>query len=133
MDTGDPISYLVLEPGTPVYAADETQIGTVHEVLADAGEDVFDGIVVDTAGGRRFADADQCDRLYERAAILKLSADEARSLPEHTPGPAVIAVGADDLSKSNLKTDVRAERNAAGVWKSSIGDVVRGWFGRRPR
>jgi len=45
MDLGDPISYLTLSEGTPVFAAGGARIGVVEHVLADANADVFDGLV----------------------------------------------------------------------------------------
>ncbi len=47
MDAGAPISYEVLEAGTPVYSSDGRPIGTVTHVLAVPEEDVFDGIVIE--------------------------------------------------------------------------------------
>jgi hypothetical protein len=131
VDTGDPVSYLTCAPGTPVYAADEIAIGKVKHVLADEREDVFDGIVVETDDGDRFADADQVDRIYERAVVLKLSAEAARSLPAPTPNPAVVEVGADDFAKDSMRSDVRTERKAGKVWLSSVGDWFRGLRRRR--
>src|SRR5918911_4385207 len=93
LDPGQPISYEALEPGTPVYSSDGAQIGTVAHVLAVEDEDVFDGIVIDEhrgPGGLRFADADDIDRIYERAVMLKLDREAAAQLPEPTANPAVI-------------------------------------------
>ncbi len=95
METGAPISYEVLEAGTPVYSADGQQVGTVAHVLAVEEEDVFDGIVISgEAGtlhhGHRFADADDVDRIYERAVMLKLDAAACLQLPRPTANPAVI-------------------------------------------
>jgi hypothetical protein len=36
VDEGLPESWMVLSPGTPVFASDGTRIGEVKEVLADA-------------------------------------------------------------------------------------------------
>jgi hypothetical protein len=129
-DTGDPVSYFTCAPGTPVYAADETAIGKVKSVLADESEDVFDGIVVETDDGDRFVDADEVDRLYERAVVLKLSAEAARALPEPTANPAVVEVGAGDFAKDSMRSGMRTEREAGKVWLSSVGDWFRG-LGRR--
>jgi hypothetical protein len=93
---GSPIAYLVLERGTPVRAAGREQIGTVEHVLFVPEEDVFDGIVVQTAGGLRFVDADAVDRIYERCVLTTLSAEEARSLPAPEDGPAVYDVDPSD-------------------------------------
>lgn len=59
MTTGDPISYQALERDTAVVTADGHQFGKVDHVLAEADEDLFDGIVVSTDDGVRFVDADQ--------------------------------------------------------------------------
>lgn len=130
METGEPISYLALAQDTPVYCADATPVGKVKRVLADEEHDVFDGIVVETDDGDRFVDAEQVDRLYERAAVLKLSSAEARTLPEPTPNPATIEIDADDLAKDSVRSTARTERQAGRVWLSAIGDWFRG-LGRR--
>lgn len=93
-DAGDPISYEVLAKGTPVLSSDGEVIGRVVHVLADEKEDVFDGIVIDEApdrlGGHRFADADDVDRIYERAVVLKLDAQASKQLHRPQPNPAVM-------------------------------------------
>ena len=130
METGEPISYLALAEGTPVYSRDKTPVGKVKRVLADEEHDVFDGIVVDTDDGDRFVDAEQVDRLYEQAAVLRLSSSEARSLPEPTANPAAVEVDPDDLATDSLRSTARTEREAGRVWLSAIGDWFRG-LGRR--
>ena len=47
-DDGVAIAYDVLRRGTPVVDKDGSQVGTVHEVLDNAREHIFDGIVVST-------------------------------------------------------------------------------------
>ncbi len=88
-DCGSPIAYLVLEPGTAVYASDHSRIGKVEHVLFVPEEDVFDGIVVETGDGPRFVDATDIDRIYERCVITALTAEQARALPPPEPGPPV--------------------------------------------
>jgi hypothetical protein len=88
-DCGSPISYLVLERGTAVYASDHTLIGKVEHVLFVPEEDVFDGIVVETGDGPRFVDAPDVDRMYERCVITTLTVEQARALPPPEPGPPV--------------------------------------------
>jgi Mrp family chromosome partitioning ATPase len=86
-DDGHAIGYKVLARGTPVRSADGVQIGTVRRVLDNAREHIFDGIVVDTPEGRRFVDAPEVARIFERAVVLTISADEASRLAE--PGSVV--------------------------------------------
>jgi hypothetical protein len=83
---GEPVSYLALAPRTPVYADGWVAVGRVREVLSDQALDVFDGIIIRTHHGDRFVDADQIDSLYERAVLLKLSAEECGALPRPRPG-----------------------------------------------
>ncbi len=87
-DDGDAIGYQVLRRGTAVRAADGEPVGTVRRVLDNAREHIFDGIVVDTPDGRRFVDAPEVARIYERAVVLTITADEARALP---PQPSAVA------------------------------------------
>lgn len=93
MDLGPPISYEVLEAGTPVYSSDEQPVGTVAHVLAVEDEDVFDGVVISEhmgSGGHRFADADDIAAIYEHGMVLKLDQAAAANLPEPTANPAVM-------------------------------------------
>ncbi|MBB4660836.1 PRC-barrel domain-containing protein [Conexibacter arvalis] len=106
-DLGDPIAYLVLQPGTDVYDAAGERVGRVEHVLFDDRTDVFDGIVVDTRagpGGLRFADADQVDELYERGVVLKVAAS---ALHDPEPGPGVIDADAADGDASPLTEKLR--------------------------
>jgi hypothetical protein len=89
VDCGDPISYLVLEPGTPVYAADESQIGTVVKALYVEAEDVFDGIVISTAGGERFVDAPDCAGIFQRCVHTTLTPEQAKALQPPAAAPPV--------------------------------------------
>jgi len=81
-DDGHAIGYKVLRRGTPVRSADGVEIGTVRRVQDNAREHIFDGIVIDTRDGRRFVDAPEVARIFERAVVLTITADEARALPE---------------------------------------------------
>ncbi len=83
-DLGTPGSYISLERRTPVFSSDGEEVGRVEEVLADAGADVFDGLVVATGAlgrERRFVEAAQVEEIFERGVVLKLDAAQARGLP----------------------------------------------------
>jgi hypothetical protein len=96
-DLGDPISYIVLSEGAPVYTRDGTRVGTVKRVLAVLDEDLFDGLLLDTDEGLRFVDAPNVDEIYERGVVLALSDEEARHLPDPDPSPAQLRVSPDDV------------------------------------
>jgi hypothetical protein len=76
-----PIAYTALPPGTPVQTRDGDQFATVDSVLVDEKVSVFDGIVVMSATGTRFVDADQIDSIYTSHVRTTLSAEEAADLP----------------------------------------------------
>ncbi|HSF98059.1 MAG TPA: hypothetical protein VLA55_05160 [Ornithinibacter sp.] len=77
----DPIAYTALEEGTPVLTKDGSQFATVQRVLVDEKVSVFDGIVVSSATGTRFVDADQVDSIYTSHVRTSLSAEQAAGLP----------------------------------------------------
>ncbi len=76
-----PIAYTALQPGTPVQTSDGYNFATVQAVLVDEKVSVFDGIVVQTAEGTRFVDADQIDSIYTTYVRTTLSAEQAANLP----------------------------------------------------
>jgi hypothetical protein len=82
VDDGHAIGYKILRRGTPVRSSDGIQIGTVRRALDNAREHIFDGIVIDTSGGRRFVDAPEVARIFERAVVLTITAEQAAGLPE---------------------------------------------------
>ena len=110
-EDGHAIGYKVLRRGTPVRTSDGVEIGTVRRVLDNAREHIFDGIVIDTRDGRRFVDAPEVSRIFERAVVLSISADEANALPEQ--GSAV----ADRMKHAgSMRRMRRAGRSLRDRW-----------------
>src|SRR4051812_29961909 len=95
-DLGEPTSYLALGTGVPVLTSDGREIGTVAHVLAMPDADIFDGVVIRTERGPRFADADVVDKIHERGVTLRVDAAQAQQLPEPTENPPELATGPDD-------------------------------------
>jgi Mrp family chromosome partitioning ATPase len=93
-DDGHAIGYQALPRGVPVHAADGPRVGTVRQVLDNAREHIFDGIVIDTPDGRRFVDAPEVARIAERRVTLTITAAEAAELPEHRGMRAVLETSA---------------------------------------
>ena len=75
------IGYKVLPRGTPVHTSDGALLGTVAQVLDNAREHIFDGIVVRTKDGRRFVDAPEVARITNLRVTLTIDAEQARELP----------------------------------------------------
>jgi hypothetical protein len=99
-ELGEPISYLTLEPGVPVFSSDGERAGKVVRVLAAPEADMFDGIIIDTTagpGGHRFVDAPEVERIYERGVVLSIDAAAVASLPKPGANPAALSVSPDDL------------------------------------
>jgi hypothetical protein len=82
IDDGIAVHYSELARGTPVFAADDVQVGTVDEVRDLYRERILDGIVIETGSGeRRFVDAPEVARTAERAVTLTITAAEVAELP----------------------------------------------------
>ena len=81
-DDGPQIGYKALPRGVPVHTRDGERLGTVHRVLDNAREHIFDGIVVSTPNGRRFVDAPEVARITEKRVTLTIDAAAAQALPE---------------------------------------------------
>jgi hypothetical protein len=105
-DDGPQIGYMALPRGVPVLSSDGVVLGTVHRVLDNAREHIFDGIVIKTDAGRRFVDAPEVARIYERRVLLTIDAAEAADLTEDR--------GAIGALETNL---IRAGRR----WKRRLG------------
>jgi len=87
IDDGHALSYTALPTGIPVYSSDEVEVGTVREVLDNAREHIFDGIVMENRDGVRvFVDAPEVARTAERAVTLNIDAAQAAELPSHKGG-----------------------------------------------
>ena len=108
-DEGHPIHYSALERGTPVYASDGVEVGTVQQVVDNYREHILDGIVIRTPEGEvRFVDGPEVERTFERAVRLNITSEEASELPPPDPGAGA------------FRANVRAGRLArlfGGGWK----------------
>jgi len=107
-DDDHQISYQALPRGVPVHASDGALVGRVHRVLDNAREHIFDGIVIETAEGRRFVDAPEVARITMARVTLSIDAAEAARLPAQ-PGSAA----------------------GAGAKAGRVGRRWRRWFGGR--
>jgi uncharacterized protein YrrD len=116
VDLGPPISYDVLERGTPVYGREGQEVGAVEHVLAAEAEDIFDGLVVDVRvgpGGLRFADAEQVESIHERGVVLGIGADAAARLPEPAENPPAMRV---DPAETDDSLGQELERKLKRAW-----------------
>ena len=86
-DDGHAVHYSAVTPGTPVFASDGGELGTVRQVVDNYREHILDGIVFETADGSvRFVDGPEVGRTAERGVTLEITAAEAAKLPPPDPG-----------------------------------------------
>ena len=114
MDDGHAISYKVLRRGTPVRSADGVELGSVRRVQEARRENIFDGIVIETAKGACFVDAPEVARIAERAVTVTFIAADA----EQHLRPVASRLGG---MLRNTKTARRARRlrgRARDAWES---------------
>jgi hypothetical protein len=103
------ISYQALGKGVPVRASGGEVIGAVEQVLEVPELEVFDGIVLRTAAGLRFADADQVADITDRDVVLNLN------LPAEETGR---------LGRPQAPAAYHADPS------EHAGDSLHDWFGR---
>ena len=115
-DDGDVIGFQALARGTPVFASDDVQLGTVRHADAIAREHLFDGITIDTPDGKRFLDAPEVARIHERAVIATFPAAEAA---EHLQpvGSRIAAIAGNTTAARRLeRLSDRTKDRAKNAW-----------------
>jgi uncharacterized protein YrrD len=85
----DPVSWLVVEPGWRVVAADGAAVGTVRDVVGDTGKDIFNGLSVSPGLLRaaKYVPAESVAAITEGQVELALSEDEFDALDRHEEAP----------------------------------------------
>jgi hypothetical protein len=73
----DPVSWLLIEPGWRVDAADGTEVGRVEEVTGDSSHDIFDGLSVSSSllGKPKYVPAEQVGEITD--GVVHLTVDAA--------------------------------------------------------
>jgi hypothetical protein len=81
----DPVSWLMIETGWKVLAADGTEVGKVDEVAGDSNADIFDGLAVATSalGKPRYVPAEEIASVEPGIVRLRLTRDAAEQLGEY--------------------------------------------------
>ena len=88
--SADPVSWLLVEHGWKVVAADGAAVGTVQEVIGDTGKDIFNGLSVSPGLLKRpkYVPAEEVAEIAEGEVRLGIMADEFERLGEHEEPPA---------------------------------------------
>ena len=90
MSDADPVSWLVVEHGWKVVAADGSGVGSVEEVIGDTGDDIFNGLSVTPGLLKRpkYVPAEYVAEIAEGEVRLGITEDEFERLGEHEEPPA---------------------------------------------
>jgi hypothetical protein len=85
----DPVSWLLVEPGWTVVAADGSEVGRVEEIVGDTGKDIFNGLAVSThlLGKPKYIPSERVRRITEGSVELDLDSDAIERLDDHEPQP----------------------------------------------
>ena len=84
-----PVSWLVIEPGWKVVAADGSELGVVHEVVGDSGKDIFDGLTVSSGlfARPRYVASERVRRIVAGRVEVDVGPAEAERLPHYEEPP----------------------------------------------
>ena len=105
----DPVSWLLIDAGWTVLAADGSEVGKVDEVTGDENADIFDGLAVATSalGKPRYVPSEQVAEIVEGTVRLKLSPEQVAALDEYLEPATSAEIEADD--KSGTGEAIRGE------------------------
>jgi hypothetical protein len=129
----DPVSWLVIEPGWAVVAADGSELGKVEEVVGDTGVDIFNGLSVSTGflARPRYVPAEQVAQITQGRIRLALTRDQFGRLSEFKEPPASLEVSAADPSLTDRVADVFSEPDTGPHRVTPWRRLVERIFGRR--
>lgn len=104
-----PVSWLTIETGWKVVAADGTDVGEVDEVAGDDTEDVFDGLAVATSafGKPRYVLSSQVASITPGVVHLAITPAEVEQLEEYLEPATSLEIEAD--SKHGAMDGVKDE------------------------
>lgn len=85
----DPASWLIVEPGWTVVAADGSVVGKVEEIVGDTGKDIFNGLAVSTGvlSKPKYVPAERVSEIVDGEVRLDLPEDAIERLDDHDPQP----------------------------------------------
>lgn len=81
----DPVGWRGVRYGSPVFANDGSEVGTVHEILGSDAEDIFHGVRVQVTGKRDvMVSADDVASLTTDGVSTALNRAEIDALPPYS-------------------------------------------------
>jgi hypothetical protein len=134
MAQGDPVSWLMIEPGWRVEASDGTEVGRVEEVTGDSNADIFDGLAIafSLLGDQHYVPAEQVGTITEGTVQLNLDRAAIEQLPKFDE-PAEEETIEPDKASVLARTEQRALGSAPKPQQANLWRQVLEWFGRAGR
>jgi hypothetical protein len=134
MAQGDPVSWLMIEPGWRVEASDGTEVGRVEEVTGDSNADIFDGLAIafSLLGDQHYVPAEQVGTITEGTVQLNLDRAAIEQLPKFDE-PAEEETIEPDKASVLARTEQRALGSAPKPRQANLWRQVLEWFGRAGR
>jgi hypothetical protein len=88
MSDGDPVSWLLIEPGWKVVDSEGNDVGRIEEVEGDENADIFNGLLISTGlfSGNRYVPSERVGVIVSKAVHLTLTPAEVEGLTDET-GP----------------------------------------------
>jgi hypothetical protein len=85
--TGDPVSWLQIEPGWSVVGDDAVVVGSVVSVVGDKQDDIFDGLAisVDASAAPRYVPGERVGAIFPGKVTVRFPGGEAHRLEEFEP------------------------------------------------
>jgi hypothetical protein len=128
VSAGDPVSWLMIEPGWKVVDMNGHEIGSVDEIVGDSSDDIFNGLSISTSflGTPRYVASEQVGTIVEGSVRLKLSKEQIGRLDEFKQPPTTAEILPEE---AGLLT--RAEAAAEAPIRSHpqrMGVVARLWY-----
>jgi Uncharacterized protein conserved in bacteria (DUF2171) len=98
MSNGDPVSWLVVEPGWKVVDAVGQDVGSVDEVVGDSSNDIFNGLSIATSllGKPRYVPSEQVGAITQGRVQLMLTKDQVGRLDEFEEPPTTAEILPDE-------------------------------------
>jgi sporulation protein YlmC with PRC-barrel domain len=104
LSASDPVSWFLIEKGWQVVGSDGEELGKVHEVVGDTGEDIFNGLAVTPGLLRkpRYVPSEVVRTITEGRVEVALDEEAFERLGEHGEMPPSAEIRADttDLPRS---------------------------------
>ena len=117
------VSWLVIEPGWAVVAADGSDVGYVEEVVGDDDKDIFDGLALSTSlfEGVKYVPSEKVGRIFQGRVELTVDSNDVRQLEGFLEPPPSLDIDADKPSWSDRVLEevapVQARGQAVPFWK----------------